>query len=107
MVELNTRYEATVLTATTFSIGVDTTLFTPYTSGGVVAFLYITDVLGVDGQLVVGTTGGDIQIYIRDSVTDAMSGGGTYDLEMISPAPLSDVTRLVQGAFTVNPNTTK
>jgi len=107
MTELNSRYTVTVISPRTFSIGVDTTAFTTYTSGGTVAFASLTSTLGADGQLILGTTGGDIQIYILDSVTNLLSGGGSYDLEMIASGVTPDVTRLVQGVFAVSPNTTR
>jgi hypothetical protein len=106
MVELNTRYTIIVLSTTTFSIGVDTTAFTTYTSGGVVAFVSLTSTLGDDGQLVLGGAAGTIGIFIKDSVTNTLVGGGSYDLEMVSPTPTFDVTRLVQGTFAANPNVT-
>lgn len=106
MTELTSRYTVTVLSPKTFSIGVDTTAYTTYTSGGAVAFVSLTSTLGLDGQLVLGTTGGDIRIYIMDSVTDRMSGGGSYDLELVAPGASPDVTRLIQGTFVVSPNTT-
>lgn len=106
MVELSSRYTVTVISPKTFSIGVDTTTFTTYTSGGTVAFVNLTSTLGSDGQLIIGTTGGDIQIYILDSITNLLSGGGSYDLEMIATGATPDVTRLVQGVFVVSPNTT-
>ena len=105
MTQLTSRYQVTILSPTTFSIGVDTSAYGTYTSGGVVAFVSITDVLNNDGQLVLGTTGGDIGVYIKDSVTNTMIGGGAYDLEMV--AATGDVTRLVQGSFAVVPNVTK
>lgn len=106
MTELTARYTVTVIDSTSFSIGVDTTGYTTYTSGGYVAFVSITSTLGDDGQLILGTTGGDVQIYIKDAATDTMVGGGTYDLEMIGPTPTFDVTRLVQGSFSVTPGVT-
>lgn len=105
MTELTSRYTVTALSATTFSIGVDTTTFTTYTGNGVIAFVSLTNVLGNDGQLILGTTGGDVQIYIKDTVTNQMSGGGSYDIEMVSPS--NDVTRIAQGSFVVSPNVTR
>ena len=107
MTELTARYTVTVLTATTFSIGVDTTLYTTYTSGGSVAFVSLTSTLNNDGQLTLGGVAGTVEIYIKDSVTDVLSGGGSYDLELISPTPTFDVTRLVQGSFSAPPNVTR
>ena len=106
MTELTGRYTVTKLSETTFSIGINTTTYTTYTSGGTVAFVSLTNTLGTDGQLVLGGAAGTIEIYIKDSATNVLSGGGSYDLELISPAPTSDVTRLVQGSFSVNPNAT-
>lgn len=105
MTELTARYTVTALTATTFSIGVNTTTYTTYTSGGAVAFVSLTNTLSDDGQLVLGGAAGTIEIYIKDTVTAVLSGGGVYDLEMIAPTPF-DVTRLVQGAFSADPNVT-
>lgn len=107
MTELTSRYTVTVLTSTTFSIGIDTTTYTTYTSGGSVAFVSLTSTLGSDGQLVLGGVAGTIEIFIKDSVTDVLSGGGSYDLELISPTPTFDVTRLVQGSFSAPPNVTR
>lgn len=106
MTQATARYTVTKLTAKTFSIGVDMTSYTPYTSGGTVAFATITETLSTDGQLVLGGAAGTISIYITDAVTNVLSGGGSYDLELISPTPVFDVTRLVQGAFSTSPNTT-
>lgn len=107
MSELTSRYTVTVVTPESFSIGVDTSAYTTYTSGGTVAFLSITSTSGTDGHLVLGTTGGDVQIYIKDTATEQMSGGGTYDLEMIASGAGADVTRLIQGSFAVTPSTTR
>lgn len=106
MVELTARYTVTVITPTTFSIGVDTSAYTTYASGGTIAFASITSTLGDDGQLVLGGVAGTIEIFIKDSVTNVLSGGGSYDLEMVSTTPVFDVTRLVQGAFSTDPNVT-
>lgn len=106
MTELTARYTVTVLTATTFSIGVNTTTYTTYTSGGTVAFVSLTNVANDDGQLILGGTAGTIEMYIKDAVTNVLSGGGVYDLELISPTPTFDVTRLVQGSFSADPNVT-
>jgi len=107
MVELTGRYTITVLDKTTFSIGVNTTLYSTYTSGGSVAFVSLTDILNNDGKLTLGGVAGTIEIYIKDTVTDVLSGGGSYDLELISPTPTFDVTRLVQGSFSAPPNVTR
>lgn len=106
MTELTARYIVTVLTATTFSIGIDTTAYTTYTSGGTVAFVSITSTAGDDGQLILGGVAGTVEMYIKDAVTNVLSGGGVYDLELISPTPTFDVTRLVQGSFSADPNVT-
>lgn len=105
MVELNGRYTITVLTPTTFSIGINTSTYTTYTSGGSVAFVSLTDVLSTEGQLVLGTTGGDTQIHIKDTVTDVMSGGGVYDIEML--ASNGDVVRTAEGTFETSLNVTR
>jgi len=107
MVELTARYTITVITPTTFSIGVDTTLYTTYTSGGSVAFASLTSTLGNDGQIILGGAAGTVETYIKDSVTDVLSGGGSYDLELITPTPVFDVKRLTQGVFSAPPNTTR
>ena len=106
MTQATARYTVTKLTAKTFSIGVNTTAYTAYTSGGTVAFASLTETLGNDGQLALGGVAGTISLYIKDSVTNVLSGGGSYDLELISPTPVFDVTRLIQGSFSVNPNVT-
>lgn len=106
MTGLTGRYTVTVLSTTTFSINLDTSALATYTSGGTVAFVSITSTAGDDGQLILGTTGGDVQIYVKDSITNQMSGGGAHDLEMIGPTPAFDVTRLIQGSFSTNPNVT-
>lgn len=106
MTELTARYTVTVLTSTTFSIGVNTTAYTTYTSGGTVAFVSLTSTLSDDGQLILGGAAGTVEMYIKDAVTNLLSGGGVYDLELISPTPTFDVTRLVQGSFSANPNVT-
>lgn len=105
MVELIGRYTITVLTPTTFSIGTNTSTYTTYTSGGSVAFVSLTDVLSTEGQLIQGTTGGDTQIHIKDTVTDVMSGGGVYDLEML--ASNGDVVRTAEGMFETSLNVTR
>lgn len=107
MTELTGRYTVTVITPTTFSIGIDTTLYTTYTSGGSVAFVSLTSTLGTDGQIILGGAAGTVETYIKDAVTDVLSGGGSYDLEMITPTPVFDVKRLTQGTFSAPPNTTR
>jgi len=106
MTEATGRYTITVLTPKTFSIGVDTTAYTTYTSGGTVAFASITSTLNNDGSITLGGVAGTIALYIKDSTTDTLTAGGVYDLELISPTPTFDVTRLVQGKFTFSPNVT-
>lgn len=106
MVELTGRYTVTVLSPTTFSIGIDSSAYTTYTSGGSVAFLYVIQTVGADGQLVLGTTDGAIQLVITEATTDAMSGGGVYDIELITPITL-EVSRPIQGAFEVDLNVTR
>ncbi len=100
------RYTVTVLTPTTFSIGVDSTAYGVYTTGGSVAYVSLVNqtlVSGLEG-IILGTTGGDIVIYIKDTTTDVMPLGGVYDLELISTA--GDVTRVTQGKFSTSPNVT-
>ena len=105
MVELTARYTVTKVSDTSFSLGVDSTAYTTYTSGGTVAYVSLTNVLGADGQLVLGTVNGDVQVYILDTITDQMPPGGTYDVELIAAG--GDVTRVVQGVFAASPNTTR
>lgn len=109
MTELSSRYTVTRLTDKTFSIGVDTTAYTTYTSGGTVAYVSLvnqTAVSGLEG-LILGTTGGTIEIYIKDTTTDIMPAGGVYDLELISGAAPFDVTRVAQGTFVATNSVTR
>ena len=70
-----------------------------------VIILSLTDVASLNGQLILGGALGTIQIYITDAATMLLVGGGAYDLEVVSPT--GDVYRLLQGSFTVSPNTTR
>ena len=70
-----------------------------------VAGVSLTSTPTASGQLIMGGSLGTIQVYITDVATAALSGGGVYDLEIISP--LGDVTRLVQGTYAVSPNVTR
>lgn len=100
------RYTITVISATTFSIGVDSTSYTTYTSGGSVAYVSLVNVTAVSALegLILGTTLGDIVIYIKDTTTDVMPLGGVYDLELVNVN--GDVTRVVQGVFSSSLNVT-
>lgn len=70
-----------------------------------VTSLSLTQLSSLNGQLILGGALGTIQVYITDVATAALSGGGVYDLEIISPS--GDVTRLVQGTYAVSPNVTR
>jgi hypothetical protein len=75
-----------------------------------IVIVSLTDVANTHGQILIPATGGvlgdgSLELYINDSTTDTMSGGGAYDLELV--APNGDVTRLMQGKFTVSPQVTK
>lgn len=104
MIELTSRYTITVITDTTFSIGVNTTAYTTYTSGGTVAFASITTTANNDGSITLGGALGTIDLYIKDTTTDVLTVGGVYDLEMIAGS--TDVTRLVQGKYSLSLNVT-
>lgn len=74
--------------------------------GAATAAISLTDVANAQGQLVLGGAAGTIEIYIKDSATMALTAGGVYDLELVSPTPTFDVTRLVQGKYTLSLNVT-
>lgn len=103
----NVRAVVTQLSANTFSLAIDSTAFATYSGSGTVAFCSLTDVLSADGQIILGGALGTVQIYLKDSLTDVLSGGGAYDLELVSPTPTFDVTRLQEGSFAVDANVTR
>lgn len=65
----------------------------------------ITDVPSSQGVITLGGVAGTIEIFINDATTTLITAGGVYDLELIAPS--TDVTRLVQGKYTISPNVTK
>ena len=65
----------------------------------------LTDVASTDGQVILGGSAGTVTIYIVDAATMRLSGGGVYDVELVSPA--GEVVRLVQGQYQVSPNITR
>jgi hypothetical protein len=67
--------------------------------------LSLTHVSTVDGQLLISGTAGTVQIYITDTATSALTGGGVFDVELISTT--TDVVRLIQGTYSVSPNVTR
>jgi len=71
----------------------------------VAVLLSLTDILSASGQIILGGALGTVQIYMTDTATMGLAGGGAYDLEIVSPG--GDVTRLLQGNFAVNPNVTR
>lgn len=48
-----------------------------------------------NGGIVLGTTDGQVTIFLTDVQTSALPGSGVYDLEMVSPTGW--VTRILQG----------
>lgn len=72
----------------------------------VLPLLSLTHVLSTDGQIILGGAAGTVQIYIKHTTTETMSGGGVYDLELVEPVN-GDVIRFIQGGFGVSPNVTR
>ena len=67
--------------------------------------LSLTQAATSSGQLIINGAQGTVEVYITDTATMALTGGGVFDLELITPG--SEVIRLVQGAYTVSPNVTR
>ena len=67
--------------------------------------LSLTDVASAAGQIILGGVLGTVEVYIKHTTTESLVGGGAYDLELA--APNTDVTRLLQGKYSVSPNITK
>lgn len=65
----------------------------------------ITDVSNPQGVITLGGAAGTIELFINDATTMLITAGGVYDLELIAPS--TDVTRLVQGKYTISLNVTK
>ena len=73
--------------------------------GDVTPVLSLTNVQNASGQIILGGSLGTLQIYLTDAATMSLVKGGVYDLEVISPT--GDVSRLLQGSFSVSPNVTR
>jgi hypothetical protein len=73
--------------------------------GDALPVLSLTDVANASGQLIINGPQGSVEIYINDTTTSALYGGGVFDLELVSPT--GEVIRLVQGSYSVSPNVTR
>ena len=58
-----------------------------------------------NGGLTIDDDNGSITIQMADEVTASLTSSGVYDLEIIDS--IGRVSRVVQGAFTLNPEVTK
>lgn len=66
----------------------------------------LLDLTSTNGAITLGGTAGTIDIKISATLTAALQAPrGVYDLEIVSPS--GDVTRLIQGAFSVSKEVTR
>ena len=56
------------------------------------------------GNITLGGIAGTVLVYLAAAETKLLSGGGTFDVDLIDGSGI--VYRLVQGTFAVNPPTT-
>ena len=56
------------------------------------------------GNITLGGIAGTVLVYLAAAETKLLSGGGTFDVDLIDGSGI--VYRLVQGTFAVNPATT-
>lgn len=59
-----------------------------------------------NGGITMGGTAGTVSIYVSDTDMDALAGSYVYDLEIQAPVS-GDVTRLLEGGFTVKAQVTR
>lgn len=124
----NRAYTITVTDADNFTLGVDTSAYAAYVSGGkadngvpfdltgyiarmqvratIASASALIDLTTANGGIVLGGTAGTIRVIITAAATAALTiSEGVYDLELI-PADLS-VRRLLQGTVTVSKEATR
>lgn len=123
MTEVNdAAYTVTVVNSSSFSIGVNTTSYSDYVSGGkadnglpvdltswtarmqirtsTASSTVAVDMTTANGRIVLGGTAGTIRLLLSDAVTAGISiTSGVYDLELI--APDTTVRRLIYGNVTL------
>jgi len=124
----NRAYTITVLDADNFTLGVDTTTYDAYVSGGtadngkpvdltgytarmqvrakVTDTATVLDLTTANGGIVLGGTAGTIRILATAAQTAALTiASGFYDLELIDGT--SAVRRLMEGAVTLSKEITR
>ncbi len=65
----------------------------------------LTQASSQEGQLIINGPLGTVEVYIKDTTTAALDGGGVFDVELVSPT--GDVIRLAEGSYLVSPNVTR
>lgn len=60
-----------------------------------------------NGGLTLGGDSGEIEVYMSDTTTSSVETEGYYDLEIISPSPDFEVTRVLKGKVRLDAEVTR